>query len=50
VYVAEDHESVTIEREVINLALGYKESFWPRRFWRVSDGRPVCSVVQRFDI
>jgi hypothetical protein len=50
VYVVEDYEPITVEREAVNRLLGYKESFWPQGFWRVSDDRPVDSVVERFDI
>jgi hypothetical protein len=50
VYVVEDYESVTVERETVNRVLGYKESFWPQGVWRVSDARPVDTLMERFDI
>jgi len=51
VYAVEDFDdSIDAEPEVVNNLLDYKESFWPQGFWRVSDDRPLDSVVKRLDI
>jgi len=51
IYAVESYDdSINVEPETINRLLGYKESFWPQGFWRVSDDRPTERVVQKFDI
>lgn len=51
VFTVEDYNnSVDIDRETVNEILGYKDSFWPQGFWRVSDDRPVNRLVRRFEI
>jgi hypothetical protein len=51
IYAIEDYDdSIDVEPAFINGILGYKESFWPQGFWRVSDDRPIERVVRRFDI
>jgi len=51
VYVVEDYDdSIDVEPETVNELLGYKRSFWPQGFWRVSDDRPTAQVVREFDI
>ena len=51
VYVVEDYDdSIDISREQLNRVLGYKDTFWPQGFWRVSDDRPINSVLATFDI
>jgi hypothetical protein len=48
VYVVEDYNAdIDIDRAIINNLLGYKKSFWPQGFWRVSDDRPINRVLQR---
>lgn len=51
VYVVEDYDdSIDVEPETVNQLLGYKQSFYPQGFWRVSDDRPTAQVVREFDI
>ncbi|WP_276259712.1 hypothetical protein [Haloglomus litoreum] len=50
VYAIEDYDEIDVAPDVVNDILGYKDSFWPQGFWRVSDDRPIDRVVRRFDI
>ena len=43
-------DSIDISWEQLNRVLGYKDTFWPQGFWRVSDDRPINSVLATFDI
>ena len=47
VYVVEEYDDdLDISNERLNSLLGYKESFWPQGFWRVSDDRPIQRAMQ----
>jgi len=51
VYVVDEYDdSMGVEPETVNRLLGYKQSFWPQGFWRVSDDRPIDQVIRRFNI
>jgi hypothetical protein len=51
IYVVEDYDdSIDVDPKTINRMLGYKDSFRPQGFWRVSDDRPIERVAQKFDI
>ena len=49
VYSIEGYQQIDLSREVVNTALGYKDSFWPQGFWRVSDDRPVQRLLERVE-
>ncbi|TKX66196.1 MULTISPECIES: hypothetical protein [Halorubrum] len=51
IYAIENYDdSIDVDPETINRVLGYKDSFRPQGFWRVSDDRPIERVARKFNI